>query len=84
MVEDDLTFGTGLVKALESEIKEHVIWTKTLAETLPYLYGDQYCYSAAVLDFVLPLDLKIGAWPARPVTRAFVKITGKAFYSSIS
>lgn len=53
LVEDDLIFGEELVKALESEIKDPVTWTKTLTETLPYLDGGQY-YSAAVLDFVLP------------------------------
>nr|WP_319395945.1 diguanylate cyclase [uncultured Desulfobacter sp.] len=53
LVEDDLAFGKGLVNALESEIKEPVVWAKTLEETLPCLDGKQY-YSSAVLDFVLP------------------------------
>lgn len=53
LVEDDLVFGKDLVKALESEIKDPVTWTTTLADTLPCLDGSQY-YSAAVLDLVLP------------------------------
>lgn len=54
LVEDDLTFGKILVKELESEIRVPVIWTKTLAETIPYLNSGKHYYSAAVLDFVLP------------------------------
>nr|WP_320194330.1 diguanylate cyclase [uncultured Desulfobacter sp.] len=53
LVEDDLVFGKDLVKALESEIKDPVTWTTSLAETLPCLDSSQR-YSAAVLDFVLP------------------------------
>ncbi|WP_320045585.1 diguanylate cyclase [uncultured Desulfobacter sp.] len=53
LVEDDLVFGKDLVKALESEIKDPVTWTKSLAETLPCLDSSQR-YFAAVLDFVLP------------------------------
>ena len=53
LVEDDLVFGKNIVKALESELKDPVTWTTTLADTLPCLDGRQH-YSAAVLDFVLP------------------------------
>ena len=54
LVEDDSTFGKILVEKLGSEMKVPVVWTKTLAETLPYLSTGKYYFSAAVLDFVLP------------------------------
>ncbi len=44
-------------KRLSRKSKDPVTWTKTLAETLPYLDGGQ-SYSAAVLDFVLPDAMK--------------------------